>query len=86
MHDFDRIGCSCRMNAFEKRLEQLDCEIAALTAERQAAETEWLTATHPQQERKLKEIYEHKVEQVEDRCQERHELQLKLPGAGESAV
>lgn len=69
-----------------KRLERLDRQVAALTAESKAAETEWLSATDPQQERKLKEVYEATKKEVKDRSRERRDLQLMLPGAGESAV
>ena len=41
-----------------KRLEQLNGEIAGLTAKVEAAKKDWLSATEPQQKAKLEKAYE----------------------------
>ena len=67
----------------ERQLEKLDSEIADLTAKVEAAESRWLNASDPQQERKLKEVYEY-LKKVYEVCRsERHDLQLRLPNSGE---
>lgn len=84
MLPFTALLGSCRMIDVGKRLEQLNLEIAGLTAEEQAAEMSWLSATDPQQKRDLKEVYEAAKEELKSRCQSRDHL---TPfGAGEVAV
>ena len=67
----------------DKQLEQLNWEIADLTAKFEAAKNEWLSATDPQLKADLKDVYNHAKKMQESILEERRTLRAKLPGAGE---
>ena len=67
------------------QLKQLHKEVAALTTDLEAAESQWLSATDPQQEHELEKVYRAAKKDLKDCVQRRFNLQLKLVSAGESA-
>ncbi len=75
--------CFCRMGAFAQRLEQLDNEVATLTARVEAAKDAWLSTTDGLMEAKLKEVYEDLKEEKTQLLEGMRALEAKLPGSGE---
>ena len=75
----------CRMADLQlvKQLEQLDGEIAELTAKVEAAKKDWLSARDPQRKADLKDVYDYAKKKKEYLLEDRRALQLKLPNAGE---
>ena len=67
------------------QIKQLHNEVAAFTYNLEAAESQYLSATDPQHEQKLKKVYEAAKKDLKDCVQRRFNLQLKLVSAGESA-
>ena len=75
----------CRMADLQmvKRMEQLDGEIADLTAKVEAAKKDWLSDRNPQRKADLKDVYDYAKKKKEHLLEDRRALQLKLPSAGE---
>ena len=67
------------------QIKQLHNEVAAPTTNLEAAESQWLSATDPQQEHELEKVYRAAKKDLKDCVQRRFNLQLKLVSAGESA-
>ena len=65
-----------------QRLEQLDKEIANVTAEAKEAQQAWLSATDPQQEAKLEKIWQQLLKYLEALIAERKALEAPLTGPG----
>jgi hypothetical protein len=70
----------------DKQLEQLNGEIADLTAEVEAAKNNWLSATDPQWKADLLDVYAYCTKKMEKLQERRKALQAKLPDAGEHAL
>ena len=86
IQESNKFPAACRMGTLAQRLEQLDKEISDVSAKLEKAKDEWKINRDPQQEAKLKNIYEDLNEEKKELLEERRALTAKLPSSGEHGL